>query len=99
VRLNDRKLKEQEDNKKLAYLIDLKTVCVSKWNFFSKFETLEILKKIFYEMFFCKLYPISSILLLISVLVDLASGMVLANVSHDTKIDWLEVVQLQNYLF
>lgn len=31
VRLNERKLKDQDDNKKLAYLIDLKTICVSKY--------------------------------------------------------------------
>ena len=29
-RLNERKLKVQNDNKKMAYLIDLKTVCVGK---------------------------------------------------------------------
>lgn len=29
VRLNERKLKNQDDNKKLAYLIDLKTICIS----------------------------------------------------------------------
>ena len=51
MRLNERKLKEQEDNKKLAYLIDLKTICV----------------------------------------MDLLSGMALANIAHDTKIDWLEM--------
>ncbi|XP_065670042.1 intraflagellar transport protein 172 homolog isoform X3 [Hydra vulgaris] len=51
VRLNERKLKDQDDNKKLAYLIDLKTICV----------------------------------------MNLKSGMALANVTHDTKIDWLEM--------
>lgn len=51
VRLNERKLKDQDDNKKLAYLIDLKTICV----------------------------------------MDLQTGMALANVPHDTKIDWLEM--------
>lgn len=29
VRLNERKLKYQDGNKKLAYLIDLKTICIS----------------------------------------------------------------------
>jgi len=51
VRLNERKLVDQEDNKKLAYLVDLKTICI----------------------------------------MDLLSGMVLANISHDAKIDWLEM--------
>ncbi|XP_060519882.1 intraflagellar transport protein 172 homolog [Cylas formicarius] len=49
VRLNERN--QALDNKKLAYLLDLKTVCV----------------------------------------VDLVSGMVVCQISHDSKIDWLEL--------
>ena len=31
VRLNERKVKDEEENKKMAYLIDLKTICVCKY--------------------------------------------------------------------
>ncbi|XP_067120573.1 intraflagellar transport protein 172 homolog [Centruroides vittatus] len=51
VRLNERQQKGRGDNKKLAYLIDLKTVSV----------------------------------------VDLMTGVTLAQISHDSKIDWLEL--------
>ncbi|XP_030627149.1 intraflagellar transport protein 172 homolog [Chanos chanos] len=51
VRLNERRQKGVEDNKKLAYLIDIKTIAV----------------------------------------VDLAAGFNLGTVSHDSKIDWLEL--------
>ncbi|KAM4529832.1 intraflagellar transport protein 172 homolog [Fundulus diaphanus] len=51
VRLNERKQRGVEDNKKLAYLIDLKTIAI----------------------------------------VDLAGGYNLGTISHDTKIDWLEL--------
>ncbi|XP_034555797.1 intraflagellar transport protein 172 homolog [Notolabrus celidotus] len=51
VRLNERKQRGVEDNKKLAYLIDIKTLAI----------------------------------------VDLAGGYSLASISHDSKIDWLEL--------
>ncbi|XP_072318787.1 intraflagellar transport protein 172 homolog [Eucyclogobius newberryi] len=51
VCLNERKLKGAEDNKKLAYLIDLKTISI----------------------------------------VDLSGGFTLGTISHDSKIDWLEL--------
>ncbi|XP_070378558.1 intraflagellar transport protein 172 homolog [Dermacentor albipictus] len=51
VRLNERRRPGAPDNKKLAYLIDLKTIFV----------------------------------------VDLVTGMTLAQVPHDSKIDWLEL--------
>ncbi|XP_027896583.1 intraflagellar transport protein 172 homolog [Xiphophorus couchianus] len=51
VRLNERKQRGVEDNKKLAYLIDLKTIAI----------------------------------------VDLAAGYNLGTISHDSKIDWLEL--------
>uniref|UniRef100_A0A1B6D0F4 Intraflagellar transport protein 172 homolog n=1 Tax=Clastoptera arizonana TaxID=38151 RepID=A0A1B6D0F4_9HEMI len=52
VRLNERKqLNTPEDNKKLAYLLDLKTLCI----------------------------------------VDLVFGVMLLTISHDSKIDWLEL--------
>ncbi|KAM9354646.1 intraflagellar transport protein 172 homolog isoform 1-T1 [Pholidichthys leucotaenia] len=51
VRLNERKQRGVEDNKKLAYLIDLKTIAI----------------------------------------VDLAGGYNLGTISHDSKIDWLEL--------
>uniref|UniRef100_A0AAX7VS31 Intraflagellar transport 172 n=1 Tax=Astatotilapia calliptera TaxID=8154 RepID=A0AAX7VS31_ASTCA len=51
VRLNERKQKGVEDNKKLAYLIDIKTIAI----------------------------------------VDLAGGYNLGTISHDSKIDWLEL--------
>ncbi|XP_053193415.1 LOW QUALITY PROTEIN: intraflagellar transport protein 172 homolog [Scomber japonicus] len=51
VRLNERKQRGTEDNKKLAYLIDIKTIAV----------------------------------------VDLAGGYNLGTISHDSKIDWLEL--------
>nr|CAD7263275.1 unnamed protein product [Timema shepardi] len=51
VRLNERRLKSSEDNKKLAYLLDLKTICI----------------------------------------VDLLYGTTVAQVSQDSKIDWLEL--------
>ncbi|KAL2082479.1 hypothetical protein ACEWY4_022297 [Coilia grayii] len=51
VRLNERKRKGVEDNKKLAYLIDIKTIAI----------------------------------------VDLVSGYNLGTVSHDSKVDWLEM--------
>lgn len=51
VCLNERKLRGAEDNKKLAYLIDLKTISI----------------------------------------VDLSGGFALGTVSHDSKIDWLEL--------
>ncbi|XP_040282805.1 intraflagellar transport protein 172 homolog [Bufo bufo] len=51
VRLNERKQRGTEDNKKLAYLIDMKTIAI----------------------------------------VDLLSGYNLGMVTHDTKIDWLEL--------
>ncbi|MBN3302921.1 IF172 protein, partial [Amia calva] len=51
VRLNERKQRGIEDNKKLAYLIDLKTIAI----------------------------------------VDLTGGFNLGTISHDTKIDWLEL--------
>ncbi|XP_040920859.1 intraflagellar transport protein 172 homolog [Toxotes jaculatrix] len=51
VRLNERKQRGVEDNKKLAYLIDIKTIAV----------------------------------------VDLAGGYNLGTISHDSKIDWLEL--------
>ncbi|MEQ2313666.1 hypothetical protein AMECASPLE_004402, partial [Ameca splendens] len=51
VRINERKQRGVEDNKKLAYLIDLKTIAI----------------------------------------VDLAGGYNLGTISHDSKIDWLEL--------
>ncbi|XP_005107698.1 intraflagellar transport protein 172 homolog isoform X2 [Aplysia californica] len=51
VRLNERKQKGVQDNKKMAYLIDLKTVAM----------------------------------------IDLLSGQNIAQVSHDNRIDWLEL--------
>uniref|UniRef100_A0A4W6DEM9 Intraflagellar transport protein 172 homolog n=1 Tax=Lates calcarifer TaxID=8187 RepID=A0A4W6DEM9_LATCA len=51
VRLNERKQRGVEDNKKLAYLIDIKTIAI----------------------------------------VDLAEGYNLGTISHDSKIDWLEL--------
>uniref|UniRef100_A0A3P9PZB4 Intraflagellar transport 172 n=1 Tax=Poecilia reticulata TaxID=8081 RepID=A0A3P9PZB4_POERE len=51
VRLNERKQRGVEDNKKLAYLIDLKTIAI----------------------------------------VDLTAGYNLGTISHDSKIDWLEL--------
>ncbi|XP_063226619.1 intraflagellar transport protein 172 homolog isoform X1 [Bacillus rossius redtenbacheri] len=51
VRLNERRLNPNEENKKLAYLLDLKTICI----------------------------------------VDLLEGVTIAQVSHDSKIDWLEL--------
>ncbi|XP_008279843.1 intraflagellar transport protein 172 homolog [Stegastes partitus] len=51
VRLNERKQRGIEDNKKLAYLIDIKTIAI----------------------------------------VDLAGGYNLGTISHDSKIDWLEL--------
>ncbi|XP_028296342.1 intraflagellar transport protein 172 homolog isoform X2 [Gouania willdenowi] len=51
VRLNERKLRGAEDNKRLAYLIDMKTIAV----------------------------------------VDLSAGHSLGIISHDSKIDWLEL--------
>ncbi|KAM6905680.1 intraflagellar transport protein 172 homolog [Lycodopsis pacificus] len=51
VRLNERKQRGVEDNKKLAYLIDIKTICI----------------------------------------VDLAGGCNLGTISHNSKIDWLEL--------
>ncbi|XP_068609645.1 intraflagellar transport protein 172 homolog [Brachionichthys hirsutus] len=51
IRLNERTRKGAEDNKKLAYLIDMKTIAI----------------------------------------VDLAGGAALGTISHDSKIDWLEL--------
>nr|XP_032825685.1 intraflagellar transport protein 172 homolog [Petromyzon marinus] len=51
VRLNERKQRGVENNKKLAYLVDLKTIAI----------------------------------------VDLVSGCALGSLSHDTKVDWLEL--------
>uniref|UniRef100_A0A3Q3FQ83 Intraflagellar transport 172 n=1 Tax=Labrus bergylta TaxID=56723 RepID=A0A3Q3FQ83_9LABR len=51
VRINERKQRGVEDNKKLSYLIDIKTIAI----------------------------------------VDLAGGYNLATISHDSKIDWLEL--------
>ncbi|XP_037837544.1 intraflagellar transport protein 172 homolog [Kryptolebias marmoratus] len=51
VRLNERKQRGVENNKKLAYLIDIKTIAI----------------------------------------VDLAAGYNLGTISHDSKIDWLEL--------
>uniref|UniRef100_A0A672FWM1 Intraflagellar transport protein 172 homolog n=1 Tax=Salarias fasciatus TaxID=181472 RepID=A0A672FWM1_SALFA len=51
VRLNERKQRGVEDNKKLAYLIDLKTIAI----------------------------------------VDLSGGVSLGTISHDSKVDWLEL--------
>uniref|UniRef100_A0A8C2G8A1 Intraflagellar transport protein 172 homolog n=1 Tax=Cyprinus carpio TaxID=7962 RepID=A0A8C2G8A1_CYPCA len=51
VRLNERRQKGVEDNKKLAYLIDIKTIAI----------------------------------------VDLVGGYNLGTISHDSKIDWLEL--------
>uniref|UniRef100_A0A3Q3IYM6 Intraflagellar transport protein 172 homolog n=1 Tax=Monopterus albus TaxID=43700 RepID=A0A3Q3IYM6_MONAL len=51
VRLNERKQRGVEDNKKLAYLIDIKTIAI----------------------------------------VDLPGGVNLGTISHDSKIDWLEL--------
>uniref|UniRef100_A0A668A2T2 Intraflagellar transport protein 172 homolog n=1 Tax=Myripristis murdjan TaxID=586833 RepID=A0A668A2T2_9TELE len=51
VRLNERKQRGAEDNKKLAYLIDIKTIAI----------------------------------------VDLVGGRNLGTISHDSKIDWLEL--------
>uniref|UniRef100_A0A3Q2XZS2 Intraflagellar transport protein 172 homolog n=1 Tax=Hippocampus comes TaxID=109280 RepID=A0A3Q2XZS2_HIPCM len=51
VRINERKHKGVQDNKKLAYLVDLKTIAV----------------------------------------VDLLAGCTLGTISHDSKVDWLEL--------
>ncbi|KAJ4427860.1 hypothetical protein ANN_23861 [Periplaneta americana] len=51
VRLNERRQNNAEDNKKLAYLLDLKTICI----------------------------------------VDLVYGATISQVTHDSKIDWLEL--------
>lgn len=51
VRLNERKQRGAGDNKKMAYLIDLKTIAI----------------------------------------IDLVTGMTISQVSHDNKIDWIEL--------
>ncbi|CAG9816108.1 unnamed protein product [Phaedon cochleariae] len=56
VRLNERN--QTADNKKLAYLLDLKTVCI----------------------------------------VDLVNGFMAGQISHDSKIDWLEMNEIGNKL-
>ena len=38
VRLNERKQRGVEDNKKIAYLMDLKTIAISMISFLQKFE-------------------------------------------------------------
>lgn len=56
VRLNERK--SQVDNKKLAYLLDLKTVCI----------------------------------------MDLVTGIVISQINHESKIDWLELSETAHKL-
>ncbi|XP_050517357.1 intraflagellar transport protein 172 homolog [Diabrotica virgifera virgifera] len=56
VRLNERN--QTTDNKKLSYLLDLKTICI----------------------------------------IDLVSGVMLAQIGHDSKIDWLELNEMGNKL-
>ncbi|KAK0069568.1 intraflagellar transport protein 172 isoform X1 [Biomphalaria pfeifferi] len=51
VRLNERKQKGVEDNKKMAYLLDLKTIAI----------------------------------------IDIISGLNVAQISHDNRVDWLEL--------
>ncbi|XP_048583111.1 intraflagellar transport protein 172 homolog [Nematostella vectensis] len=58
VRLNERKQRGIDENKKMAYLVDLKTISV----------------------------------------VDLLSGLIVATISHDSKIDWLELNETGKYL-
>lgn len=41
VRLNERHLNTAEDNKKLAYLLDLKTICIGKEYEIKQFFYLE----------------------------------------------------------
>lgn len=56
VRLNERN--QSVENKKLAYLLDLKTICI----------------------------------------LDLVSGLMMAQINHDSKIDWLELNEIGNKL-
>ncbi|KAK4299690.1 hypothetical protein Pmani_028048 [Petrolisthes manimaculis] len=58
VRLNERRQSGIDDNKKMAYLLDLKTICV----------------------------------------VDLTYGLTLGQVTHDSRIDWLELNETSSQL-
>ncbi|XP_066969064.1 intraflagellar transport protein 172 homolog [Macrobrachium rosenbergii] len=58
VRLNERRQRGIDDNKKMAYLLDLKTVC----------------------------------------LVDLIFGVTLGQITHDSRIDWLELNETSSHL-
>ncbi len=79
VRLNERKpANSTEDNKKLAYLLDLKTICVGESEFFFLGITISD-KFVFISNSF------------ISIIVDLSFGVPIMQVTHDSKIDWLEL--------
>ncbi|CAF93921.1 unnamed protein product, partial [Tetraodon nigroviridis] len=75
VRLNERKQRGVEDNKKIAYLIDLKTIAIG--------EVISITDSLI------KLVDSADPCLLSSV--DLVKGYNLGTISHDSKIDWLEL--------
>lgn len=73
VRVNERKLKDTERCKRLAYLLDLHTICISMTGYSDVCESSFI------------------VFLLLVVAEDLYYGTSLANITHDSKIDWLKV--------
>lgn len=79
VRINERKHKGVQDSKKLAYLVDLKTIAVGTC------ECLHLLAN--GQLLIKKPTPpparVSS--------VDLLAGCTLGTISHDSKVDWLEL--------
>ena len=74
VRINERRRSDDEDVKRLAFLLDLKTIGIS--------QTL------FVCLFFLYDFDLN---LKFADAGDLKTGHSLGNISHESKIDWLEM--------
>ena len=81
VRLNERKQRGVDNNKKMAYLVDLKTITVGKSANLLASVTLTFRLTSFLFMLY----------IFFIFVVDLVSGFNVATVNHDSRIDWLEV--------
>lgn len=75
VRINERRRSDDEDVKRLAFLLDLKTIGIS--------QTLFVCLFVFLYDFDLNLKFADA--------GDLKTGHSLGNISHESKIDWLEM--------
>ena len=91
VRINERKQRDIEECKKLAYLIDLHTISIRKY----LLHYMYMCTYTHVHMYTCTcvhvLHLIHCMYKCIFLLVDLTMGITIGTINHETKINWLEV--------